>query len=74
MEASVAYVVDFENVSIVGLDSSPVAEKLAGLRANEARYFMDKYKHEFVVEEASKSKPALDYVNKVLKEEWTSRG
>lgn len=64
-----AYVVDFENVSVLGLESSPVAEKLAGLRANEARYFMNKYKHEFAVEEASKSKPTLDYVNKVLKEE-----
>ncbi|MCU1615685.1 MAG: hypothetical protein JWO98_3225, partial [Frankiales bacterium] len=28
-------VVDFENVSTVGLESSPVAEALAGLRANE---------------------------------------
>jgi hypothetical protein len=31
------YIVDFENVSTVGLESSPVAEALAGLRANEAR-------------------------------------
>lgn len=28
------YVVDFENVSTVGLDSSPVAKAHAGLRAN----------------------------------------
>ena len=38
-------VVDFENVSAAGLESSPVADALAGLRANEARYFMNKYKH-----------------------------
>jgi hypothetical protein len=34
-----AHAVDFENVSTVGLESSPVATALAGLRANEARYF-----------------------------------
>jgi len=39
--------VDFENVSVAGLERSPVAEALAGLRANEARYYMNKYKHAF---------------------------
>ncbi len=64
-----SYIVDFVNVSTVGLESSPVAEALAGLRANEARYFMNKYKHEFTVETASKSLETLDYVNRILKEE-----
>ena len=63
------YAVDFENVSAVGLDSSPVAGALAGLRANEARYFMNKYKHEFKVVAAKESKQTLDYVSKILKEE-----
>ena len=63
------YVVDFKNVSTVGLTSSPVAEALAGLRANEARYFMTKYKHEFTVVPAAESQETLDYVNRVLKEE-----
>ena len=62
-------VVDFENVSEAGLESSPVAEALAGLRANEARYFMNKYKHAFTVVPASESHDTLDYVNRVLKEE-----
>ena len=62
-------VVDFVNVSTEGLESSPVAEALAGLRANEARYFMNKYKHEFAVAPASESQDVLDYVNRVLKEE-----
>lgn len=35
--------IDFSNVSIAALESSPVASTLAGLRANEARYFMNKY-------------------------------
>ncbi|SFL50211.1 hypothetical protein SAMN03159341_106399 [Paenibacillus sp. 1_12] len=64
-----SYIVDFKNVSTVGLESSPVADALAGLRANEARYFMNKYKHEFTVVPASESQETLDYVNRVLKEE-----
>ena len=62
-------VVDFENVSAAGLVSSPVADALAGLRANEARYFMNKYKHAFTVVPASESQDTLDYVNRILKEE-----
>lgn len=61
--------VDFKNVSTVGLESSPVAEALAGLRANEARYFMNKYKHEFMVVPVNESQEALDYVNRILKKE-----
>jgi hypothetical protein len=68
-EIELPYIVDFKNVSTVGLESSPVAEALAGLRANEARYFMNKYKHEFTVVQASESQEALDYVNRILKEE-----
>jgi len=65
----VSKVVDFENVSAAGLASSPVADALAGLRANEARYFMNKYKHAFTVVPASESQDTLDYVNRILKEE-----
>jgi hypothetical protein len=61
--------VGFENVSVAGLESSPVAGALAGLRANEARYYMNKYKHEFTVEAAGESQDTLDYVNRILKEE-----
>ena len=64
-----SYVVDFETVSTVGLESSPVAAALAGLRANEARYFKNKYDHAFTVEPASKAKDVVDYVHRVLKEE-----
>ena len=64
-----SYFVDFEHVSTVGLESSPVAEALAGLRANEARYFMNKYKHKFTVVPASESQETLDWVNRILKEE-----
>ena len=64
-----SYVVDFSNVSTIGLESSPVAEALSGLRANEARYFMNKYKHEFMVVPANKSQEIVDYVHRILKEE-----
>ncbi len=63
------YTVDFKEVSTVGLESSSVAEALAGLRANEARYFMNKYKHEFTTVPAAESQENLDYVNRILKEE-----
>jgi hypothetical protein len=64
-----SYVVDFLNVSTVGLESSPVVNALAGLRANEARYFMNKYKHEFTVVPASEGQEVIEYVCKILKEE-----
>ncbi len=64
-----SYTVDFENVSAIGLETSPVASALAGLRANEARYFMNKYKHEFTVTAASESKKTLDYVSRILEQE-----
>ena len=64
-----SYIVDFTNVSTSGLISSPVAAALAGLRANEARYFLNKYKHEFTAVPASESQETLEYVNRILKEE-----
>ncbi|MBP3966669.1 phage tail protein [Paenibacillus lignilyticus] len=64
-----SYIVDFKNVSTVGLESSPVAEALAGLRANEARYFMNKYEHVFTTVPASESQESLEYANRILKEE-----
>ena len=62
-------VVDFENVSTAGLESSPVAPALAGLRANEARYFKNKYDHVFTVEPAAKAKEAVDWVHDILEKE-----
>lgn len=65
------YAVDFQSVSTVGLESSPVAEALAGLRANEARYFKNKYDHTFTTEPASsaKARKLISYVAKILKQE-----
>jgi hypothetical protein len=63
------YTVDFTTVSTVGLESSPVATALAGLRANEARYFKNKYDHLFTVEPASNAKATIDWVHRILQEE-----
>jgi hypothetical protein len=64
-----SYVVDFVTVSTVGLESSPVAPALAGLRANEARYFKNKYDHTFTVEPAAKTKKTIAWVHKILQDE-----
>ena len=64
-----SYEVDFTRVSTVGLESSPVAAALAGLRANEARYFKNKYDHAFVVEPAATAQKTIAWVHGILKEE-----
>ena len=63
------YAVDFKDVSTVGLESSPHADALAGLRANEARYFKNKYDHVFTVEPADEARGTVDWVHRILKEE-----
>ena len=61
-----AYTVDFTTVSTAGLETSPVADALAGLRANEARYFTNKYDHVF---ETSNDPAAVERVARILREE-----
>jgi hypothetical protein len=63
------YAVDFNDVSTVGLESSPVADALAGLRAHEARYFRNKYAYVFTVEPANNAKTTIDWVHGILKDE-----
>jgi hypothetical protein len=67
--AVMAHTVDFHTVSTVGLESSPVADALAGLRANEARYFKNKYDHDFTVEPAGDAEATVEWVHRILKEE-----
>jgi hypothetical protein len=68
-ESLAPYAVDFEDVSTVGLESSPVATALAGLRAHEARYFKNKYDHVFTVEPANNAKTTIDWVHRILAQE-----
>jgi hypothetical protein len=57
------YTVGFDTLSAEGLESSPVAEALAGLRANEARYYKNKYNYDFTVNDASDDKDTVEYVH-----------
>jgi hypothetical protein len=63
------YTVDFKHVSTVGLESSPVADALAGLRANEARYFKNKFDHDFTVQPADEAPRTLDWIHGILSSE-----
>ena len=60
--------IDYVNVSTEGVSSSPHAKALAGLRANEARYFKNKYDADFVTKPADKAAKLIKYVSKVLLE------
>lgn len=63
------YVVDFATVSTQGLECSPHAEALAGLRAHEARYFATKYKHTYETVPAADKPDLVAWVNRILREE-----
>lgn len=63
-----SYKVNFKEVETTGLESSPVAETLAGLRANEARYFWNKYKFEYVTFPADEKPEILKFVEECLAE------
>ena len=63
------YVVDFDTVSTVGLETSPVADALAGLRANEARYFRNNDGHVFTVAPAGEAASTVDWVSGILADE-----
>jgi hypothetical protein len=66
LDIGMSYHVDFTTVSTIGLESSPVAESLAGLRANEARYFKNKYDHDFTVEPADRAQATIDWVHRAV--------
>lgn len=61
-----SHTVDFTTVSTAGLETSPVAESLAGLRAHEARYYRNKYDHDFVVEPAAEAESTVAWVHRIL--------
>ena len=63
------HIVDFVTVSTAGLETSPVADALAGLRANEARYFHTKFGREIVTQPAATAAATIDWVSGILKSE-----
>lgn len=64
-----AHVIDYVNVSTEGLEASPVADALAGLRANEARYFANKYEHTYSTVPATEKPELVAWLQRILKEE-----
>lgn len=64
-----AYKVDFKQIEKTGVESSPVATALAGLRANEARYFWNKYKFEYTVYPASEKLEEIRWFENILQAE-----
>lgn len=60
--------VDFKQVSTQGLEQAADPAALAGLRANEARYFERKYHHVFSTVPASESQASIALVNQILAE------
>lgn len=64
-----AYKVNFTDVEPVSLETSPVAEALAGLRANEARYFWNKYKFDYLTYPAHEKAKEVALFEKILLEE-----
>jgi hypothetical protein len=64
-----AYLVNYTEVSQEGLASSPVAQALAGLRANEARYYKNKYNVDFTVRNAAEDEETVAYVHRILQDE-----
>ena len=65
-----SHIVDFVTVSTQGLESSPFADALAGLRANEARYFRNKYDHVFTVTPAAEAAETVVWVADVDGIHW----
>ena len=62
-------IVDFVTVSTAGLESSPIPDALAGLRANEARYITNKYGSPFTVSTPEEDPETLHWVTEILREE-----
>lgn len=62
-------IVDFNNVSVEGLESSPHALALAGLRANEVRYIWNKFKTPFKTYPVSEKIELMEEIEDLLQRE-----
>lgn len=61
--------VSYTDISTAGLESSPVASALAGLRANEARYFANKYDSDYVTLAPTERAEVVSWVEEILRSE-----
>lgn len=60
--------IDFKNVTIDGFESSPYAEEMAGLRANEARYYWNHFKTKFITYPANEKPEIVKTIDEIVKE------
>jgi hypothetical protein len=61
--------IKFDEVSVKGLETSPYAAALAGLRANEARYIWNKFKRPFETYSAEARTELMQDIEELLQEE-----
>ncbi len=61
--------VSYTEIDQAGLESSPVAPALAGLRAHEARYFATKYKSDYVTAPPAERADVVAWVEEILRSE-----
>ncbi|GEO77923.1 hypothetical protein FD29_GL000647 [Companilactobacillus mindensis DSM 14500] len=61
-----AYKVNFKQVELTGFESSPFAERLAGLRAHEARYFRNNYRVDFVTMAVDENPEIINRIKAIL--------
>lgn len=61
--------VSFTEISTAGLESSPHATALAGLRANEARYFANKYRSGYTTTAPAEQADVVEWVENILENE-----
>lgn len=62
-------IVSYTEIDQDGLESSPVAPALAGLRAHEARYFATKYKSDYATAAPSDRADVVVWVEEILRSE-----
>lgn len=62
-------IVDFKTVSTEGVESSPVAVALSGLRANEARYIWNKFNTPFQTYPVGEKRELMSEIEDLLKRE-----
>lgn len=62
-------IVSFTEISTAGFEASPVASALAGLRANEARYFANKFKSEYATTVPPEQADIVAWIEEILRSE-----
>ncbi|WP_290034270.1 phage tail protein [Ligilactobacillus cholophilus] len=60
--------INFKNINTAGLETSPYATELAGVRAHEARYYWNHFKTKFETFPAQEHMEIVSKINEILAE------